>query len=81
MILEFMNKKKRDKVFNNLKISSIYQTVAAVKTRVDRTFIPDDWIASTFLKKCFERKGVKEEGFIKSYHENFARFGKKKVSK
>ena len=53
--------------------------MAAVKIRVDQTFIPDDWIPSTFLKKCFERKGVESEGFIQSFHENFGRFGKKKV--
>ena len=56
------------------------QVVAAVKIRVDQTFIPDDWISSTFLKKCFERKGVESEGFIQSFHENYGRFGKKKVS-
>ena len=56
------------------------QIVAAVKIRVDQTFIPDDWISSTYLKKCFERKGVESEGFIQSFHENFGRFGKKKVS-
>lgn len=46
---------------------------------MDKTFIPDDWVSSTFLKKCYERKGGKSEGFIKTFHREFARHGKKKV--
>ena len=56
------------------------QIVQAVKLRVDETFIPDDWICSTYLKKCFERKNGKPEGFIQAYQDDFARFGQKKVS-
>ena len=59
----------------------LIQIVAAVKIRTEQTFIPDDWISSTYLKKCFERKGVESEGFIQSFHKNFGRFGKKRVSK
>ena len=55
--------------------------MAAVKIRLDETFIPEDWISSTFLKRCFERQGGEKEGFIKSFHEKFAKLGKKKVGR
>ena len=57
------------------------ELVATVKLRVDKTFIPEDWISSSYLKKCFERKGGEPDGFIKSFHADFARLGKKKNQK
>ena len=32
------------------------ELVATVKLRVDKTFIPEDRISSSYLKKCFERR-------------------------
>ena len=63
-----------------IKYSDQYmQIVTAVKLRTDREFIPDDWISATYLKKCFERKNGKPTGYIQSFQEEHARFGKKKV--
>jgi hypothetical protein len=42
-------------------------------------FIPDSWVSAYYLRRCFERKRVKEEGYIKSFEEEFGRHGKKKV--
>ena len=55
------------------------QVVATVKLRTEDSFIPDDWISADFLKRCYERKGGEEKGYIHSFVEEFARIGKKKV--
>ena len=58
----------------------LYQVVTAVKIRVDDTFIPDECISSTYLARCFERKGLNPGGFIRGLVDKFARHGQKKVS-
>ena len=53
--------------------------MAAASERVQDEFIPDTYISAGFLRRCFERRGGKTKGFIKSFQEKYARFGKKKV--
>ena len=60
-------------------IFSFYKVVAAASERVQDEFIPDTYISAGFLRRCFERRGGETKGFIKSFQEKYARFGKKKV--
>ena len=58
---------------------TFYKVVAAASERVEDEFIPDTYISAGYLSKCFERRGGEAKGFIKSFQQQYARFGRKKV--
>lgn len=61
-----------------LEFNIFLKVVATVKERTDERFIPESYVSGKYLRRCFERKGGESDGFIASFHENYARFGKKK---
>merc|ERR1712179_86500 len=52
--------------------------VAAACDRIEDKFIPDTYISAGYLSKCFERRGGEAKGFIRSFQQKYARFGRKK---
>ena len=58
---------------------TFYKVVAAASERVEDEFIPDTYVSAGYLSKCFERRGGEAKGFIKSFQQQYARFGRKKV--
>jgi hypothetical protein len=66
-------------ILQYLKNPHAIKVVTSVQERIDGRFIPDSWVSAYYLRRCYERKGGKEDGYIKSFEEEFGRYGKKKV--
>ena len=66
-------------ILQYLKSPHAIKVVTSVQERIDGRFIPDSWVSAYYLRRCYERKGGKEDGYIKSFEEEFGRYGKKKV--
>ena len=56
------------------------QVIASVKERTDEKFVPESYISGNFLTRCFERRGGESAGFIAGFQDQYAIFGRKKVS-